>query len=76
MPSQSPGISALCCPSNGEGLTFGGVPSKRTSHAGIFVLAGGRVIDVLHDAALGERRIVNQLEGIEHATRRHACLAD
>src|SRR5262249_58940106 len=35
-------------------------------------LAGRGVVDRLHDAALGERRVVHQLEGIEHRPRRHA----
>ena len=33
--------------------------------------AGGRVLDLLHDPAFGERGIVQQLERIEHGTRQH-----
>src|SRR5499427_9966409 len=35
-------------------------------------LAGRGVVDRLHDAALGERRVVHQLQGVEHRSRRHA----
>src|SRR5262245_54874808 len=34
---------------------------------------GGRMIDRLHNAALDEARIVEQLQRIEDRTRRHAC---
>src|SRR5262249_9217708 len=35
-------------------------------------LAGRGVVDRLHDAALGERRIVHQLQGVEYRPGRHA----
>ena len=34
------------------------------------------MLDLLHDAALGERGIVHQLERVEHRAGRHAGLAD
>ena len=39
-------------------------------------LACRRVVDGLHDAALGERRIVQQLQRVEHRTRWNAGRAD
>src|SRR6267154_3249767 len=39
-------------------------------------LAGGRVLDRLHDAARFERRIVHQLERVEYRAGRHPGLAD
>src|SRR5260370_42692052 len=38
-------------------------------------LAGGRVLDRLHDAARFERRIVHQLERVETRAGRHPSLA-
>ena len=75
MPSHWPSTSALCWPNNGDGLTLGGRRQTAPARPASCI---GRSSDahILHDAALGERGVVHQLEGVEHRARRHAGLAD